>query len=112
MPRILAVMGYDSFFGGERANVRVLKLMRGQGAQIECVVRKERAAENFVSMLRSENFPLHPTHFGPGLFGLQKNPFRYFKNLYGMFRVSVTTLRVASRFKPTHIYVPNFIQFL
>jgi glycosyltransferase involved in cell wall biosynthesis len=112
MPRILAVMGYDSSYGGERANVQVLKLMRERGAQIECVVREERAAEKFVSVLRSENFPLHSTHFGPGLFGLQKNPFRYFKNLYGMFRVSVTTLRVASRFKPTHIYVPNFIQFL
>jgi glycosyltransferase involved in cell wall biosynthesis len=43
---------------------------------------------------------------------MQINPVHYIRNLKGMFQVSRKMREVAQVFEPTHIYIPNYIQFL
>lgn len=45
-PHIVAIMGSRSFFGAERANIDLLRMMKESGAQVLCVVRDEQWPEN------------------------------------------------------------------
>jgi len=108
--RVLAILCYEGIFGGERANIQVMKLLRQQGADIECIVVKK-GGYKFRSMLKQNGFICHNTHYGPSLFGLS-NPIHYLKNITGMLFTSTKFLSITKSFKPTHIYVPNYIQFL
>jgi glycosyltransferase involved in cell wall biosynthesis len=109
--KVLAVLGYGGFFGGERANLKVIKMLNDCGANVECLVLAD-GGEAFQSTIKTEGFVCHPAKFGPSYFGLSGDPVHYFKNLFGMLRVSIKLYSVAKKFKPDKIYVPNYIQFL
>lgn len=108
--RVLAILCYEGRFGGERANIQVMKLLRQRGADIQCIVVKK-GGDEFRSMLKLDGFTCHSTHYGPSFFGLS-NPIHYLKNLTGMLFTSTKLLAITKSFNPTHIYVPNYIQFL
>lgn len=109
--RILAIMGYEGFYGAERANLKVLKMFRDGGVDVEFIVVRN-GGDILKKALSEAGFIYHPAAFGPSYFGLSLNPVHYLKNLIGMIRVFLKVLAVAREYKPTRIYVPNYIQFI
>lgn len=109
---IIAVMGYESCYGAEKANLQVLTLLRDSGAQIHCLVRNDGTGDNFIRLVTQRGFPIRPAGFGPSIFGLHGNVFQYLANAAGMARVSLSIIRLQKQVGASHIYVPNYLQFL
>ena len=109
---IIAAMGYESCYGAEKANLQVLSLLRDAGAVVHCLVRSDGTGETFIRLATERRFPVHPAGFGPSIFGLHGNLFRYLANMVGMARVSFSLMRLGKQVGATHIYVPNYLQFL
>jgi len=109
--KVLAILGYEAFYGGERANLKVIKMIRDGGVAVECVVVKN-GGKLLKEALTEGSFVYHPARFGPSFFGLSGNPVHYMKNLIGMILVAYKVIQVSRTFRPTHLYVPNYIQFL
>lgn len=105
-------MGYESCYGAEKANMQVLSLLREGGAQIHCLVRSDGTGEKFIRLATERGFPVHPAGFGPSIFGLHGNMFQYLSNATGMVKVSYSLLKLRRQVGATHIYVPNYLQFL
>ena len=110
--KIIAVMGYESCYGAEKANLQVLSLLREGGAQIHCLVRSDGTGENFIRVATERGFAVRPAGFGPSIFGLHGNVFQYLSNAAGMVSVSLTLIRLRKQVGATHIYIPNYLQFL
>jgi glycosyltransferase involved in cell wall biosynthesis len=110
--KIIAVMGYESCYGAEKANLQVLSLLREAGAVVHCLVRSDGTGEKFIRLATERGFPVHPAGFGPSIFGLHCNLFRYLANVVGMARVSLSLRRLGNQVGATHIYIPNYLQFL
>jgi glycosyltransferase involved in cell wall biosynthesis len=110
--KIIAIMGYDSCYGAEKANLQVLSLLRDGGAQVHCLVRNDILGESFIRLATTRGFPIYPASFGPSIFGLHYNLFKYLANIAGMVRVSFSLIRLQKQVKATHIHIPNYLQFL
>lgn len=110
--KIIAVMGYESCYGAEKANLQVLSLLREGGAQIHCLVRNDGTGDHFIRLAAERGFPVKPSGFGPSIFGLHGNVFEYFSNATGMVKVSLSLIKLRKQVGVTHIYVPNYLQFL
>src|SRR5687767_9573667 len=109
--RVLAIFGYEKFFGAERANLRVLRFLAEAGAEVRCLISRDATAE-LRSALAAAGVATEEVKFGPSYFGLTLNLAHYARNLAGMIRVSRSFARVSKTLRPTHIYVPNYLQFL
>ena len=108
---ILAILGYEGFYGAERANYKVLDMLSKQGASIYCIT-SENANSEYIQMLNGISANVYVGRFGPTYFGLHKNTSHYFGNLSGMLRISRLLIKAIKDHNITHIYIPNYIQFL
>jgi glycosyltransferase involved in cell wall biosynthesis len=109
--RVLAIFGYEKFFGAERANLRVLRFLTEAGAQVRCLISRQ-ATPELRSALADAGVVTEEVKFGPSYFGLTLNLAHYARNLAGMVNVSRAVARVSKSFGPTHIYIPNYLQYL
>lgn len=105
-------MGYESCYGAEKANLQVLSLLREGGAEIHCLVRNDGTGDHFIRLATDRGFTVRPAGFGPSIFGLHGNVLQYLANAVGMARVSLALMRLRKQMGATHIYVPNYLQFL
>lgn len=109
--RVLCVFGYEHFFGAERANVRVLRYLVEAGHDVRCLV-STRAPRPLIDALDDAGIAREAVPFGPSFFGLSGDLRHYAGNLAGIARVSWKVFLLSHTFRPTHLYVPNYIQFL
>ena len=109
--RILALQGYTGLYGAERANIQVLRMLQAQGASISSVTSTD-ASSTYLEEVSKVSNQATSIRWGPTLFGLHTRLRDYLRNLAGMVRVARAAKDLAHRSRATHIYVPNYIQFL
>ncbi len=107
-PRILALCGTMVIAGGlERMALRVIRDMRRRGAAVHCIVndwehfRITRLAEEAGATWSASRYryPLRRRNLTPGI---------VVRMLVEIARVSWNAMRTARRFRPTHVFVPDY----
>jgi len=107
---VTAIFAYTSYFGAEKANMEVFRLLKKAGHDLMLVTRRD-IPEELKSHLLKEEFHSHKVEWGPDYLGF-KNPISdYLKALYRMVTVPVELLRLDRQRKTDVIYVPNYLQF-
>lgn len=105
-PRILALFGAAIFFGQERANMEALAALQNEGCDVLCLVRDDRG--NTLIPAELDRYKLrwqrvkYIENWRPGrrLQFFYRNPFLFIG-------ANLQLLRIARRYKPTHIYAFN-----
>ena len=111
-PRIIACCGGMVIVSGlERMTFEVLRVAREQGAAVHCIVN---TWENhrFVALAEQMQASWSTGYYWYG-FGRQLfNPFKLVQFLWDVLRTSVGLLKDAYQFRPTHVFLPDFVAVL
>jgi glycosyltransferase involved in cell wall biosynthesis len=93
--------------GLERMTFEGLSVLRENGAPVHCIVNDW---ENFRIVERATGIGASWTasRYRCKLNRWERNPFRIFRMLWEITIVSSSLLRDASRFRPTHVFLPDF----
>ena len=110
-PRVLALCGnMIVVFGMERMTFEILRVLRESGADVHCILNEW------------ENHRIHPlaesigaswsTGFYQYTIRRTANPLRWLHYSWLVSRTSFGLLREYFRFRPTHVFVPDFFAVL
>ncbi len=108
--RILVLMPSIPIHGMERANLRIMQLLRERGAHIRCVTEATygKALQQEVEQIGCE---WSAAPFSKRLY-LSKQPHEMFAVLHAWKQTSQCIDAIYRRYRPTHIYVTNLNYFL
>lgn len=108
-PRVIACCGGMVVVSGlERMTFEVLRVLRGHGARVHCIVN---AWENHrIAPLSDAIGASRSTgYYGESFSWRARNPIRHLRSLWDIARTSAGLLRDAIQFRPTHILAPDYL---
>lgn len=112
--RVLVLFGGDRIFGSERSNMEVFRNMAELGLKARFITSSKWGHNEIQPELDRLGFEWTTApfgyHWGKYLFG--RYFYYIFFNLYGVLATSWRVCREVRRWKPTHLYVMNWANFV
>lgn len=107
--RVIACCG-DMFvvFGNERMTFEVLRVLRDEGAAVHCIVN-DWENERIVQLADDIGATWSTGYYRYGFSRALLNPLRAMQFAWEILNTSLGLLRDSRRFRPTHIFMPNFM---
>ena len=107
---VTAIFAYATFFGAEKANVEVFRLLKKAGHDLLLITRHD-IPEGLQDHVSKQGLKNHNVVWGPDYLGFKNSILEYLKALYRMITVPVELLQLDRERKTDVVYVPNYIQF-
>jgi glycosyltransferase involved in cell wall biosynthesis len=107
---LLAIFAYTGYFGGERANYKVLQMMSELGVDVKFVLEEDCDTE-LLNVIQKNKKKYIKLKFGPQLIGLKNTIRGYISIVKHMLLVPYLLRKELKNGSYTHIYIPNYIQY-
>lgn len=107
---LLAIFAYTGYFGGERANYKVLQMISDLGAEVKFVLEED-CDTKLLDVIHRDKKKYIKLKFGPQTIGLKNTIGEYISIVKHMLLVPYLLRKELKSNSYTHIYIPNYIQY-
>lgn len=108
--KVTAIFAYTSFYGAEKANLEVFRILKKAGHEVRLIVRDD-IPTKLEKSIKENNFQSFRIKWGPDYLGFKSSFINNLRAVYRMITISMKLVLYDKSLKTEVLYVPNYIQF-